>query len=117
MDQDGMIIIACANNISHLDPALLRDGRFEVVKFEYMGRNEICEMIKKYYDCKLTDEQHLRIRDDKLIQNLRLKNTCVYKLKDDISVDDLIDFINSMKEVKICNNNQKKLDIDETFEL
>lgn len=117
MDQDGMIIIACANNISNLDPALLRDGRFEVVEFTYMGRKEIAEMIEKYYDCKLTDDQISKIRDDKLIQNLRLKNTCVYKLRDNTPVDELIYIINSMKEVKICNNNQKKLDIDETFEL
>lgn len=117
MDQDGMIIIACANNISNLDPALLRDGRFEVVEFTYMGRKEIVEMIEKYYDCKLTDEQISKIRDDKVIQNLRLKNTCVYKLRDNTNIDELIDIINSMKEVKICNNSQKKLDIDETFEL
>lgn len=45
----GSIIIATTNHIENLDPAVIRDGRFDVkVKFENFTEEEAIEMIKKF---------------------------------------------------------------------
>lgn len=99
-DQDGMIFIGTANNYDKLDPAIYRNGRMELIKFNYMGRNEIANMIEHYYDTKLTDDQILKIKDDRTVQSLSLKNVCLKyiqkKKQNDITIDKLIDEINYM---------------------
>lgn len=95
-DQDGMIIIATANHIERLDTSLYRTGRLTKIDFEYMGQNEIKEMIEKYYSIRLTDEEINRIRDDKTIQNLELKNVCITCLEQDVPLDQLIEEINRL---------------------
>lgn len=97
-DQSGMIIVGTANDITKLDPAIYRNGRMQLVNFEYLGRDEICEMIEYYYKISLTDEQKQKIRNDKTVQSLTLKNVCLKyvqkKKQKDIDINHLIDEIN-----------------------
>lgn len=93
-NQDGMIIIATANNISALDPSLYREGRLTHFAFRNMSRNEIVKMIEKYYATDLSPEQRERISDERILQNLKLKTICLRGIDDGISVDDVIDNIN-----------------------
>ncbi len=99
-DQDGMIIIGTANSYEKLDPAIFRNGRMELIKFRYMGRNEIANMIEHYYKIKLTTEQYEKIRDDRTVQSLNIKNLCLKyvqkKKQNEIKIDSLIDEINYM---------------------
>lgn len=99
-DQDGMILIGTANNCDKLDSAIYRNGRMELIKFRYMGRYEIAKMIEHYYEVKLSNEQIQKIRDDRTIQSLNLKNVCLKhiqkKKQNEINIDDLIDEINYM---------------------
>jgi SpoVK/Ycf46/Vps4 family AAA+-type ATPase len=76
-DQDGMCVVATANNIDSLDPAIYRDGRLKLIELKYVGRNEIRQMIERYHSTVLTESQIERIRDDKIIQNLTIKNLCI----------------------------------------
>lgn len=99
-DQDGMIIIGTANNCDKLDPAIYRNGRMELIKFKYMGRTEIANMVEHYYKVKLSPEQLANIRDDRTVQSLNLKNVCLKyiqkKKQHEVKIDDLIDEINYM---------------------
>jgi len=93
-NQDGMIIIATANNLSKLDPAIYRDGRMKHIVFAYLGRREIVEMLEKYSETELTNEQKQRIRDDKKIVTLTLKNFYISNIH--LNIDDLINKINEL---------------------
>ena len=99
-DQDGMILIGTANNCDKLDSAIYRNGRMELIKFRYMGKYEIAKMIEHYYEVKLSDEQIQKIRDDRTVQSLSLKNVCLKhiqkKKQKEINIDDLINEINYM---------------------
>lgn len=110
-DQDGMIFIGTANSCDKLDPAIYRNGRLKLIKFQYVGRNEISQMIEHYYEIKLTTEQHQKIRNDKTVQSLNIKNLCLKyvesKNQTSISIDDLIDEINYMFD-HVEDVNEKK---------
>lgn len=98
-DQDNMIIIATANNLSSLEPSLYRDGRLKLTELSYVGREEIKQMIELYNTTRLTDGQISRIRDDKIIQNLTIKTLCIDRMsKDPNDIDRLIDKINELEE-------------------
>lgn len=97
-DQDGMVIIATANRIDHFDECLYRDGRLKKVEFEQMGKMEIAMMIEKYCDVTLTGNQLDRIRDDKIIQNLTLKNVCIDLVENNKTIDQIIDKINELEK-------------------
>jgi hypothetical protein len=96
-DQDGMCVVATANSIDSLDPAIYRDGRLKLIELKYVGRNNIRQMIELYHSIVLTGSQIARIRDDKIIQNLTIKNLCIdyvdksYIEQDDSKKNDLID--------------------------
>lgn len=100
--QDGMIIIATANNIDNLDEALIRNGRFKLMIFEHVGRQEIKSMIEKYQDVELTQNQIDKIRDDKVINSLTIKELCINY--NEQSIDDLIDQINLLVPINKKNN-------------
>jgi SpoVK/Ycf46/Vps4 family AAA+-type ATPase len=107
-DQDGMIIIGTANNLNRLDPGLYRIGRLTKISFEYMGRNEISEMIEKYYSVNLTNNQKQTIRNDRIIQNLILKNVCIEHLESNsCDIDELIEQINLLQPEKSPNITSK----------
>lgn len=110
-DQDGMMMYATANNIDAIDPNLYREGRLTLYEFTNMSRREISNMIEKYYNTILIDKLKESIRNDKKIQNLRLKYMCIASLEDGLSVEELIDKINSAENLEISNigntNNEK----------
>ncbi len=89
-----MIIIATANNISNIDQGVYRNGRLSLINLEYVGRNEIKQMIEPYQGISLTDEQELRIRREKTIQNLIIKNACLNPIA---NIDNIINEINELK--------------------
>lgn len=111
-DQDGMILIGTANNYDKLDPAIYRNGRMELIHFNYMGRKEISNMIEFYYEVKLTPDQYQKIRDDKTVQSLNIKNMCLRyiqkKIQKNITIDKLIDDINYMFD-HVNDVNEKKI--------
>lgn len=92
-EQDGMIIIAAANDITKLDSAFVRNGRLKFFELEYVGRNEIVQMIEDYMNIKLSRKQKNMIRDDKIIQTLDIKE-CIIENND---VEKIINIINEMK--------------------
>lgn len=95
-DQEGLIVVATANDITKLDPAIYRDGRLNHLKFEYFGRNNIIEMIEHYRETELSEELKAKIRDDRVVQSLKIKNTCIRSIRSDLSDEELIDLINNL---------------------
>lgn len=96
IDQDNMVIIATANDIKNIDPALYREGRLTHIEMEYSGRYEIAEMIEYYNKFKLTEEQIQSINDSKTVQPIKIKNICINSIDDQEcnNVEDLIKKIN-----------------------
>lgn len=107
-DQDGMILIGTANSHEKLDPALYRNGRMELINFEYMDRSDIAEMIEHYYQTTLSEEQNLSIRNDKTVQSLNLRNICLKyirrKKQHEVTVSTLINELNSLFDNAEENN-------------
>jgi len=97
-NQEGSIIIATCNDISKLDPALYRNGRLKLIELNYAGREEISQMIEKYCDIVLNNDEKNKIRNDCKIQTLNIKHTIAKYLLD--------------KNFSVCSNN-----IDEIIEL
>jgi hypothetical protein len=107
-DQDGMILIGTANSHEKLDPALYRNGRMELINFEYMDSDDITEMIEHYYQITLSEEEYLSIRNDKTVQSLNLRNICLKyirrKKQHEVTVSTLINEINSLFDNTEENN-------------
>ena len=101
-DQDGLIIVATANDVTKLDSALYRDGRLKHIEFRYMGRDDIANMIEYYYEVELSEKERMTIKDTRKIQSLRIKNVCIEHIKTDISMLDLIYKINALKTNALC---------------
>lgn len=95
-DQDGLIVVATANDVSKLDTALYRDGRLKHIEFEYMDRDDIAEMVEFYFDTQLSPDQKNSIRNDKVIQSMKLKNICIQKKHSDLSVEEVLTCINML---------------------
>jgi hypothetical protein len=94
-DQDGMIVIATANYIKNIDPALYRDGRLKLIECNYMSKNNIIEMLEFYgYDTKsASDSTMSKIPDDASVQSLTIKTTVIKCLRNDKSLEYVIDCI------------------------
>jgi len=124
-DQDNMIIIATANDISNIESSLYRDGRLKLIELTYVGREEIKQMIETYYNITLTEKQILKIRDDKKIQNLTVKSVCVEYMDevDDIKHDEdinqiinnIIHKINTLEEKKHKNVDMELSNLLESY--
>lgn len=99
LNQDDMIIIATANDVSKIDPAFKRNGRLEELSFEHVGRSEIVEMLEYYFDCKLTQKQKDSICDDRTINSLKIKQMCIDNI-DICNIDDVILQINNLYLLK-----------------
>lgn len=97
-DQDGMILIATVNTIEKIDPGFYRNGRFELINIEYFNRDEIKEIIEKYYNTKLSESQIKSIRNDKKIENLTIKHFCTEYVTENKSINELINKINDIDE-------------------
>ena len=89
---DGLIVIATTNNLKHIDKAVYRDGRLSLVKFKLASYEDIINIIEKYYEILLNDEQLIKIKllDNKLSHaRIRSKLECydnIDKLLDDFSI-------------------------------
>jgi ATP-dependent 26S proteasome regulatory subunit len=95
-DQDGLIVVGTASDVSKLDPAIYRDGRLKHIEFGYMNRSDIVKMIEYYYDLELEESIVRLIRNDQKIQSLKIKNLCIKHIDSDISIGDLINKINRL---------------------
>lgn len=50
MSQDGMIVIASSNHPEKIDPAFLREGRFDIhIKLNYANHYQICMIFNKFF--------------------------------------------------------------------
>jgi len=83
---NGLIIIGTTNNIDNLDKSLYRDGRLNLLKFDYVSKNEIIDMIEKYYDIKLKQEQIDKLDNIDNISHSKL----IFEFEKYENVDDLL---------------------------
>ena len=92
---DGLIIIATTNDIDIIPPALYRDMRLTKIKFDYLRKIDIINMIQKYFEIILTEDQieKLPVRDDKIVGST-IKNLI------DIYIDNFDEFINKVYKLK-----------------
>jgi ATP-dependent Zn protease len=94
--QDGLIIIATTNNIDKLPMALFRDGRLKRITTEYPNRTQIINMLEYYFGVKLNEEHKRKVREDKRIQPLTIKNMCIKCVCDKKPIDFTIEEINKI---------------------
>ena len=57
----GLIIVATANNIDNIDNALYRDGRLNLIKFDNASIIDIKNIIEKYYEIVLNENDILKL--------------------------------------------------------
>lgn len=101
-NQEGSVIIATCNDISRLDPALYRNGRLKLIELNYAGREEISQMIEKYCEIVLDNEQKNKVRNDCKVQTLNIKHTIAKYLLDknfsacSDNIDEIIELINDL---------------------
>lgn len=98
-NQDGLIIIATANNIDNINPAFYRDGRLRLVNIDYIGNNEIKEIIETYSGKHINDKLFSKIRNDKVIQTLTIKNICINCIRNGGTIEQIITTINNIKPI------------------
>ena len=85
---NGLIIIGTTNNIENIDKSLYREGRLNLMNFEYATNNDIINIIEKYYKVKLNSPQ---INDIQKIKNIsHSKLICKLEEYDFNNFDDLI---------------------------
>ena len=103
IDQDNMILISTATCVDSLDSGIYRNGRMKYFKCEYMGRDEIVEMLEYYFETILTKDQCDSINDSKTVQSLTIKNKCLSHIiknkTNDILIDEVISSINSLSNL------------------
>ncbi len=63
---DGLIIVATTNYKEKLDPALYRELRLTPIYFTYLRQSDAIEIIEKFYQVKLNQEQIDLIPDRKI---------------------------------------------------
>ena len=66
-NHEGSVIIATCNDISKLVPALYINGILELIELNYVGQEEISQIIKKYCEIVLDNEEKNKIRNDSKI--------------------------------------------------
>jgi len=90
----GLIIVGTTNNIDNIDPALYRDGRLSLVKFDYATNIDIENIIKQYYQIEIIDQILIeRINKlDKKFSHAKLR----YKLEHYDSIEDLVSYLETL---------------------
>jgi hypothetical protein len=114
----GLIIVATCNNIGKIDKALYRDGRLNLVKFDFASFDDISNIIERYYDIKTTSE--LREKINKLSMKIsHAKLRCKLEHYDDPTklldyiiekLDDLSDSDSSIAKPSIFIDEKNKDD-------
>ena len=80
---DGLITIATTNCIEKLDSALKRPGRLDPYLFDYANKSNIIDIIEKFLQVKLSEEQIQRLPD----RDSSLSHTTIIKLTQDYEED------------------------------
>lgn len=84
---DGLIVVATTNNIKDIDKAVYRDGRLSLVKFRLASCEDIINIIEKYYEKSINDDQLIKIKLlDNKISHARIRS----KLECYDNIDELI---------------------------
>jgi len=86
---NGLIIIGTSNNIDNIDKSLYREGRLNLMKFDYASFNDIIYIIEKYYDSKLNENQ---IEIIKNINNLS-HSKLICKLEENDEIENLLSIL------------------------
>jgi SpoVK/Ycf46/Vps4 family AAA+-type ATPase len=63
---NGMILVATTNNKDKLDPALYRELRLTPMYFTFLRNIDAIEIIEKFFDFKLNEEQMKLLPEDEL---------------------------------------------------
>jgi hypothetical protein len=111
--QDNLIFIATANSIEKIPAPIYRDGRLKLQYIDYIGRDQIKNMIEKYTDKKIPSKLYNQIRDDKIIQTLTVKNTCLKCIAQHMKINEIIECINKLtvpqlpSKSDICDTNSE----------
>ena len=84
---DGLIIVATTNYKEKLDPALYRELRLTPIYFTYLRQSDAIEIIEKFYQVKLNQEQ-IDLIPDRKITPAKLVFLC--EKHDDSDVSDLL---------------------------
>jgi hypothetical protein len=92
---DGLITIATTNCIEKLDSALKRPGRLDPYLFDYANKSNIIDIIEKFLQVKLSEEQIQRLPD----RDSSLSHTTIIKLTQDYE-DDLEGLITVLETYK-----------------
>ena len=93
---DGLITIATTNCIEKLDSALKRPGRLDPYLFDYANKSNIIDIIEKFLQVKLSEEQIQRLPD----RDSSLSHTTIIKLTQDYedNIERLISVLESYIE-------------------
>ncbi len=102
---DGLIVVATTNNIKHINKALYRDGRLSLVNFKLASYEDIVNIIEKYYEITINDEQLTKIKLlDNKISHARIRS----KLEHFDDIDKLLDALNGHILIPLKNKKKHK---------
>jgi len=68
VNEEGLIIMATANSIDDIDPAIYREGRMSLVEFTKSRRIDVQNIVEQMYQTKLSPEQIDQLPDNTLTQ-------------------------------------------------
>lgn len=85
---NGLIIIATTNHIELLDPAIYREQRLTPIKFNYLRKIDVIDLLEIYFNCKLK-ENLIEIIPERTISPAKLIYLC--DKYSNLSVEALID--------------------------
>ncbi len=89
---DGLIIVATTNYKEKLDPALYRELRLTPIYFTFLRQSDAIEIIEKFYQVKLNQEQ-IDLIPDRKITPAKLIFLC--EKYDDCTVNELLNILSS----------------------
>jgi len=101
----GLIIIGTTNNIDNIDPALYRDGRLNLVHFDYATKDDIMNIVKQYYQInEISGDIKIRIGNlDKKLSHAKIRS----KLEHHYNLDSLISYLENSVEQEITDTSTK----------
>jgi ATP-dependent Zn protease len=88
---EGLILIATANNIDNLDPALHRDMRLTKKFFTYLRREDVIKILNKYYEIEINDQSIIDKIPDRQINGSKLISLLISN--ENLSITDFIKLI------------------------
>lgn len=89
----GMIIIATANDITKLNPALYRNLRLSPIEFNYLRNVDISKLIEKFYNIKLSSDEISKLPD----RNTKIAPTDFITLMLKYNKSELIDYLHKRR--------------------